>query len=693
MSYESYVCGRAIEARALHPFGMRRRHALLAALLVAATLHATDPARAADDPVPPAPSAGGADDLMNVPLEQLLNFEISAASRFAQKASDAPSAVTVVSKDDIRVYGYRTLADILRSIRGLYVTSDRNYNYLGVRGFARPGDYNSRVLLLVDGYRVSDNVYDQASIGTDFPLDVDLIDRVEFIPGPGSSIYGSGAFLGVINVLTRNGGEFEHAEVRGEVASADPWRGRATAGKRFDGGAQLLLSASGMKSEGRDLYFPEFDSPATNNGIAQGLDHDRASSFFAKYAATEWTVALSHAERVKGIPTASFVQTFNDPRAETLDERTFLSVGYTHAWSDHDISARVSYTDWSYAGDYTYGPAPGGLLLDGANGQWWDTELQFGTRALENHHFIAGVDYHRDTQRDQFSYDEQPRFDYLDDQRSGYRYGLYMQDEITLGPKWLLNLGVRYDDYQTDNESSVNPRVAAIYQPRDTTSLKFLYGTAFRSPNAYERYYVSSGYKVNPDLAPEEIRTYEFVVEERRPHGLRLSGSVFHYAITDLISLTTDPADGMLVQDNVGRAETTGTEFEVERIWEAGTRLRTSLTWQRAEDGTTGRRLTNSPSILGNMNLAMPVLHGWADAGIEAQYVGSRTTLAGNRAGSYAVFNLTLVTRKLASGLEISASLYNLFDRTYGDPGSEEHVQDVILQDGRSWRLSGTWRF
>src|SRR5689334_2392736 len=73
-----------------------------------------------------------ADDLMNLPLEQLLNVEVSAASRFAQKASDAPSSVSVVTAEDIRVYGYRTFADILRSIRGLYVTYDRNYPYLGV---------------------------------------------------------------------------------------------------------------------------------------------------------------------------------------------------------------------------------------------------------------------------------------------------------------------------------------------------------------------------------------------------------------------------------------------------------------------------------------------------------------------------------------------------------------------------------
>lgn len=687
MSPDTYYAGSPIESRSVRPFGMTRRVAFAAGLALAAVLLGGPPARAAEADV------RAADDLMNLPLEQLLNLEVSAASRFAQKASDAPSAVSVVTADDIRQYGYRTFADILKSIRGLYVTYDRNYSYLGVRGFARPGDYNTRVLLLVDGYRIGDNIYDQAPIGTEFPIDVDLIERVEFIPGPGSSIYGSGAFLGVINVRTKTGADFRPAEVKAEAASAQTWRGRVSGGFGFDGGGSLLLSASGLDSPGRDLYFPEFDAPATNNGMAQGLDHDRTHSFFGKYADANWNIDLVHAERTKGVPTAAFGQAFNDPRSGTIDQRSYASVGYTTAWSDHDLNGRLTYGQYDYDGTYPYALPPVAPLRDGADGQWWDTELQFGTRAFPNHHLIFGADLHRDSRQNQFSYQEDPRIDFLDDRRSGHRYGLYAQDEIALGDHWLLNAGVRYDDYYSEDETTVNPRLAAIYKPRETTSLKFLYGTAFRSPNAYERYYVSSGYKANADLEPETIRTYEFVVEERRPQGLRLSGSAFHYRIDDLISLTTDPADGLLVMANIDQVETTGAEFELERRWDSGTRLRASVTWQRAEDATSGERLTNSPSILANANFSAPVFHGWLEAGVEGQYVGERRTLANGRAAGYALVNLTLVTRKLARGLEVSASVYNLFDKDYGDPGSEEHAQDILWQDGRSLRLSGTYRF
>ena len=94
---------------------------------------------------------------------------------------------------------------MLRTVRGLYTTYDRNYIYAGVRGFSRPGDYNTRVLLLLNGHRLNDALYDMAPIGTDFPLDVSIIDRVEVIRGPASS-HMARTIARVINVVTRLGG-------------------------------------------------------------------------------------------------------------------------------------------------------------------------------------------------------------------------------------------------------------------------------------------------------------------------------------------------------------------------------------------------------------------------------------------------------------------------------------------------------
>src|SRR5690349_1583926 len=114
-------------------------------------------------------------------LDQLMKIEVDSvygASKYLQKVTQAPSSVTIVTAEEIHKYGYRSLADILRHVRSFYVTYDRNYSFVGVRGFLRPGDYNDRILLLVDGHRTNEDVYESALIGTEFPLDVDLIERV-----------------------------------------------------------------------------------------------------------------------------------------------------------------------------------------------------------------------------------------------------------------------------------------------------------------------------------------------------------------------------------------------------------------------------------------------------------------------------------------------------------------------------------
>src|SRR4030042_5248923 len=172
-------------------------------------------------------------DLTQLGIEELMEIEVATvygASKYEQKVTEAPSSVTVITAEEIRKYGYRTLADILRSVRGFYVTYDRNYNYLGSRGFSRPGDYNTRFLLLVDGHRINDNVYDGAYFGTEFIIDVDLIERVEIIRGPGSSLYGTNAFFGVINIITKQGRDFKGTEISGEAGSFDTYKGRLSYG-------------------------------------------------------------------------------------------------------------------------------------------------------------------------------------------------------------------------------------------------------------------------------------------------------------------------------------------------------------------------------------------------------------------------------------------------------------------------------
>jgi iron complex outermembrane receptor protein len=112
-------------------------------------------------------------DLSNLDLEQLMQIKVEAASLHEQSLADAPASVTVITQDEIRRYGYRTLGEALSYARGLFLIYDHTYHFLGVRGFSVPGDYGTRLLVMVNGHSLADNILSQTSwLDQDFPLDM-----------------------------------------------------------------------------------------------------------------------------------------------------------------------------------------------------------------------------------------------------------------------------------------------------------------------------------------------------------------------------------------------------------------------------------------------------------------------------------------------------------------------------------------
>ena len=149
--------------------------------------------------------------------------------------------------------------------------------------------------------RVNDNIYGQAGVGREFPLDIALIERVEFIPGPGSALYGSNAVLGVVNIVTRSA-----ASLRGGAAAleigADSSRLLSVAQGLELGDARLLVAGRAENRPGRDRYFAEFDAPETNFGVARGADRETDRKFYAKLTQGDFTLASLLSERRKQIP-------------------------------------------------------------------------------------------------------------------------------------------------------------------------------------------------------------------------------------------------------------------------------------------------------------------------------------------------------------------------------------------------------
>jgi outer membrane receptor for ferrienterochelin and colicins len=644
-------------------------------------------AQAADDQL------AQATDLFSSSLDDLLSVPVSGASKFDQPISEAPSSISVVTAETIKLFGYRTLADLLRAQRGFFVSNDRNYSYVGVRGFGRSGDYNSRLLLLVDGHRINESSYDSALMGEDFILDLDLVERVEIIRGPASSLYGNSAFFGVINVITRHGTGLRGMELAGSAGGFESYKGRISYGTRLDNDLALSVSGSYYDSAGdRSLYYPAFDDPATNNGVARNLDGERSNSLFATASWRDLTLQAAYANRRKDIPTASYGVDFNARPDFTNDRYAYVNLKYEHAFpADLWLQARLYYDYYDYYGEGIYS---GVLNRDESTSNRVGTELQASKLLGGSHLLIAGAGFSYSS-TSFTNYDQDPFSSYLDLRNNAVNWSAFLQDEYSILPELILNAGLRFDHYELFG-GEVNPRLALIYTPLTQSTIKLIYGEAFRAPNNYELYYTAAGLglKANPNLKPETIRTYELIYEQRLFDNYRLTLSGFYNKISDMVSVVADPSDPSLDSfDNISSASVRGAEAELEAKWRSGFSGRISYSYQQAKDDQTGQRLVNSPQHSAKANLVLPLVGDQLLSGIELQYLGNRRTLAGNRAGDQLITNLTLFSQKWIKGLECSLSLYNLFDQRYDDPASSDHAMDSIRQDGFGWRFKAVYSF
>jgi iron complex outermembrane receptor protein len=555
----------------------------------------------------------------------------------------------------------------------------------------------------MDGHRINDPVYSAEGIDFDSSVSVDMIERIEVVRGPGSSLYGSNAFFGVVNIITKSGQDIQGTEASVYVGEYDSYEGRVVYGDQYQNGFEFLAGGSVYRSDGVDrLYFAEFDDPATNNGVAEGVDGRENARLYAKLSYLNFELLASYVSREKQIPTASYGTVFNEPGTYTIDDRFIFAGSYIHDLSSTtSLTARLNYSGYDYDGQYTYDYADPGdppdlsRFQDNAQQRWVGSEVVL-TKRFNRNSLTAGVDYRNNFQQDQHAYDE---FDvYLDDKRSSSEHAVYIQDEFIATDRLRLTGGVRYDDYD-DFGSQVNPRVAAVYSLRESaagpTVLKLSYGEAFRAPNGYELYYSDGGatQKASDRLEPETIKTFEIGLEHYFRSNLMGAVTAYQYEIDDLIDLTLDPDDDLLVFDNIGQVEAQG--FEASLEGSVGERVsgRLSYTYADTKDKATNTTLTNSPEHLAKANLIVPIFAERLTAGFELQYISRRITLAGNYASSSMPVNLTLASAGIVPGLSVSASLLNVFDDTVGFPGSAEHVQDILFDPGRTYRANLNYKF
>ena len=637
------------------------------------------------------------DDLLSMPFEQLANMEVASASKIASQMSAAASAVSIVTAKDIKDYGYHTLAEILGSMRGLQITEDRAYSFLGGRGFGRPGDFTGRIMLLLDGNQVNNNIYNSAGLGYTGIIDVSLIERVEYVSGPGSAMYGNNAFFGIINIITKQGHDINGTQVIGEAASYGSKEFKVNYGKRLDNDAEILLSTSGFNSHGQNHYYAGAVS-SSSDGIARHLDDEKNRRFFGKVVYDGWLGELAYSNRKKDVPTAPYGVDFNTPYNY---EDTSLQGSIRH---DRQLSKYVQMSLRTYYGNYKYD----GLStyttpwVEKSAGQWWGLNSQLIGTWFDNQRILLGVEY-----RDDFEQKLSIRYQGmsgLDASHSEKTLSLYAQDEIKLNQNWIANIGTRLDINKDSNNrtlSNISPRLALTYQPVESTLIKLSWSSAFRRANPFEKYYADEIYnsqRANPSLDPEKIQATELVLEHHLDKSTRALATLYHQSTESYLRNQTLPGSSGKQFQNTSGASTNGIEMEFEKHWSNDVRLRTSIVYQHAE-ANNGEPMVNIPRHIGKFNLSAPLLSPDWRLAFELQAYSKRYTedKVADRyidTGGYSLANLTISTNNLLPNLDIAFGIRNLFNRNYGHvaPKSNE-LQTTILQNDRNYWLRMTYNF
>lgn len=645
-----------------------------------------------------AQSAPQADELDLLTQENM----VYSAARYAQTIAETPANVSIIGRDDIRRYGYRSVADALKSLPGVYDAASQ-WPALGVTGIAVPGDFGSRILYLVNGMPIYEPTY--GGFFLDY-LDIESIERIEFVKGPGSALYGSGAVVGLVNLITRSGKDAPGstaAVAAGSHHSAKVY----LSGSRQGAGINSFVAASAAYSGGRDLYLPEMNGPGFGknrfHGISSGNDGARSGRLFARFTSGQgWLQALL-VEGAKRDPLASYGSTFN-ARLMLRESLAALEAGLTSDLGEgRQLTARAFSFTAAERGDYPYarsrrrGVPPAYINVSDLSSRQLGAELRYDSYVAPGHHLLAGVEIKHIgyTQQvgDQPGLEREGVFS-VDRSDSYMQWALFAQDEMRAGPGKLF-LGARYDSYHGFSDgvtSRLSPRIAYVQEVAPTITAKVMYGQAYRAPTIYESRYqdgapAASTIWANGALRPELSRSLEALLIGQSGSGVEWRASAFlKYLQGTPVQVVTPAvggvpcnlgAGGCIQYRNAARQQrVAGAEFDARlRQGDRGD-LYASLVLQRGRGE--GGELTSSPRRLLKAGISRELAWSDTNAALELQYTSavqgriSPELLVRDVLPSYfllgAVFNAT----RLGDGWRATLRIDNLLDRQYGTVASRE---------------------
>lgn len=635
-----------------------------------------------------------------------LQEEVTAASREAESIDDAPASVSLISQAELRAFGYQTLWDAVGGQRGVYQTNDLTYASIGLRGFSSPSDYGNRLLVTLDGHTMNDDYIGSSYVGYDARTDLLDVEHLELVRGPGSALYGTNAFFGVLNVVTRDRDSMMRPYASIATDASRSVRLRTGASAKFDRDVGMWVSAGGIYSQGQDYFFPEY----ADRGTIEEADPFHAYNAALRGWAGDFTLEASFHRREKRIPTGAFQTIIGDPRTNAADTRGFVELRYEPRFGKElSLYVRTFADLYLYDGNFAYEsepPAPAGqteVNHDEWRGVWAGIEARAAwspvewmrvTAGAEGRGSVVGIMQNR--------VDNGPN--YLDPPgNDGFEVaGAYAVLDIEPVRALSINLGGRADYVSTFGDVAFSPRAAVITRPWQGGTIKLMGGSAFRAPSPYELLYNDNGLSqiASGPLEPERIWTGELEVSQRVDETVFLV-SGFYNRIENLIDTVDITPDVFQFQNVPDIYHTIGGEAEVRRDFRKGWMVAATYSFQRTRrasllrNGTTRR--ANSPEHLFGVRAIATLVPDFFVLATRLRIEGPR--LGEDQNGQLIEGEIPVLADFIVSGqarefgLSWAAGLRNLFDWRHTSPVDDDLQQTFVPLPGRTLFVQTTVEF
>lgn len=520
--------------------------------------------------------------------EEAFDVEVVTASKKVQRISEAPATIISITAEEIRAYGWRDLKDIFRALPGI----DLSYNVQGelkTQVVMRGVKGNQKILILQDGHRYSPESGEPFLYSHNMPLHI--YERIEIIYGPASSLYGADAYAGVINLITKAGGDVDGADVSAGYISTGAYTADLTFGKRIDDDIDVILSGRIYRGEDEDLHedYKEYDAVNQYQGELGEMSNEypiRNWNLFGKVkykrftAGFDWQRELESTAWVSLPERYAYVDDFlwgQEIRHLYVDHKTYeseeLNIKTSVILGDYELNPSTNY--------YIVVKDEAGNLVDGypgykfASSSYWKARLQADWEISDKLSLIGGLSYSEVKSfpktrnlAESFDADGSRLVDYTDfTDPNGYSFGIlgyqepffgeresenysaFLQAEYRFSPMIKFDAGLRYD-YNSIYEETFNPRAGLILDPVDELTVKILYGTAYIQPANFYRYENFANpflmHIPNEDIEPEELTNYALDVTWGFAENFSLHTALFYNEMENIIRPMEAPpqADG-----------------------------------------------------------------------------------------------------------------------------------------------------